>query len=223
MKQMNRLRILIVLCLVILGLKSNSHAEYNSQTEYFISPYVEPPSEYLTPQNFNLKMCPVIQGFSRNSNILMILSDGSVWQVDKLSNSAVNTWEIGDQVLLRWSITNRMYFFYNVTRYASLEVLKNPIEYENSTVFVSLIQPPIIWITDIGLDGILSLSNGLVFKFIPFTGNQLKLGDRVLISWNENIQGEFYPYFMVGYRTSNSIPLGWESIGEIQARVIPQS
>lgn len=148
----------------------------------------------IEPQTYSPKHYPKVEQVNPAS---FRLSDGSEWNISHpliMQNSAV---------LIRWDDAKKKYFFQS----------------GSEKIYIEMAKAPEITIQDIQKDQ-LTLSNGMIFKFLPFKGD-VHLNGRVLLSLNENPQGNEYPYFIVEYKENpGSTEEPWEFVGEVQGRLL---
>jgi hypothetical protein len=166
----------------------------------------------LTPQAYNSKYMPLIVDLQTNpsNSRTFILSDNSKWKTINLPQKNSPKWAIGDPVLVRWDHDVKAYFFHDIKQDPLLKNKKEAAE------FVSMIEAPDL-LAEFVNENRLTLSDGVSFNYVPVIDN-LKAGDHVLVSLNEGVEGQVYPYFLIGFTKSNGEI--WEITGEVQAREI---
>lgn len=164
--------------------------------------------EVLTVQPYAQKMMPVITSIEDGK---ITLSDGSIWKKANESDDLSKKWSPQDRVIIRWDKQQSKYFLHDISKDSNLENRKE-------ATFIDLQEPPHATVSALD-EHTLILSDGTSFVHIPFI-SPLHVGEHVLISWNENKQGKYYPYIIVGYSLiENSNKESWEVDGEIQARL----
>lgn len=165
---------------------------------FFITGSIGYASDSLTPQVYTKKYMPYVEKIETTT---LTLSDGTLWKKVDSEENLLKKWTLHDQVIVRWDTGKCKYILQSIT------------ENQKSTD-VDLQKPSFTKI--IALDEhTLTLSDGSTFSYIPFI-RDVQVGNYVLMSLNENEQGKYYPYFIIGYFNENS---EWNMTGEVQARI----
>lgn len=183
----------------------------------FASEFVHPFSYNLeSKQKFDKQYMFAIEDITLNDLKLKVfsLSDGSKWEsIDSMSQA---DWNLGDRVLIRWENDLVKYFLHNVTK-DPLLTWENPDEV---TEFVTMTQVPALQVISVQ-ENIITLSDGNSFQCIPVKG-RLQVGNRIIVSLNEDIDSASYPYFLIAYHyiINPKTQLGsWKTPGEVKAQV----